>query len=235
MSGHKIGFFKFFPIFHENVRDEKDVNLYFNIVDTNTDENIYENSLIIKYYKDNHMKMLFNPIISILSGDSETDHLNSNEKVKLIYDIDYLLIFDGLLDHNNKPYLLNKIQSKISCKVAGLCKSVLKHKETYESDMTFKDKKNHNIFINKKSIKLKLSLLEIASIKDSNDLEYMRVLNINSIKNPDYRFIIPSFETNINVVTDIIKNNIVYGGTVFEKYANSFMKEKIKNDSIMQI
>lgn len=230
MAYYKIALFKYYPIFHGNDQDSEFINLYFNVVNTETDDIIYEYCKKIKLNQGNHHDMLYKPIMSILSGIPE-DELVLDDKIKMIHDIDHLLIFDGLIDNKNTPYLVESVQSKVNCKVSALCKSILKHKDTYDKDMDFKIKKNHSILIKGRDVKIKLTQLETASIKNKDGKEYARLMNINTVSKPEYRFIIPSSKTDIEEITDVIKSNMVNGGTITEVYANSYMRKKMKDDS----
>jgi hypothetical protein len=233
MSYEKIAFIKYYPIFYSHILDEENANLYFSIIDVKTDNIEQEFCVKISSDKGDHVNMLYNPILSILSGDPKNNHSDLDDKITLIYDIDMIILFDGLLDSDNNPYLLNMLQSKLSCPIISLCKSVLKHKDTYKKTMDFDEKKENNIFITKRHINMQLSTLEIASISDKYGREYMKVINANSNKKPLYRFIIPSNKSNNDTCINIIKKNIISGGgTIFESYANKFMKLKMKSDSI---
>lgn len=225
-SYRKIGFIKYYPIYEDDKQSREYHNLYFNIVDNNTKELVYETYTKIKSFELNNYEMLFNPIISLLSGDYENTH--TKNKIKLIFDIDCLFICDGTIDYNSNPYLINAIQSKVSCKVCGICKKVVKHITIYDDKLSLTEKWKNNIYITHKNIKEKIGNLKTIKIMNEDKKEYMRVININSNRQPSYRFIIPSLLCDCDDIINIISDNIVYKQLIFEYFGNSTMKEIIK-------
>lgn len=234
MEFRNVAFIKYYPIFVDKIQDSEYNYLYFNVIDTFDNILIYETCIKIKSFKLKNYEMLFNPIISILSGDFETNHQESIDEIKLIFDIDFIFLFDGTINHDSDPYLINQLQSKISCPICGLCKKVIKHIEP-ENKFSFTDKYKNNICISNKDIKEPIPSMKTMSVKDAHDKEYMIIININSKRQPIYRFVIPSFNCDLKIALDIIRKNITGKQIIFENYANTIMKEIMNSKSKIKI
>jgi hypothetical protein len=189
--------------------------LYLSVYDEKEKEIKYENYQILDYDKTNRTEIIIKDIYKFFK---------ESKLVEIKKFIKFIFFFDGVLDHNNKPVLLNKLEEEISIPFVSYCKSILKYKETYNHDMEYTTKKEHievmtlhNIYKNKDKYDYPLY------IKDKYNNIITIVINTLNNKNKCLRYIITNNQKDYMECVKIINNLCIEtkGGIIMEIEANN--------------